>query len=60
MQGRVMGVRLLIFVIVGAVLGYAWHRVVGCRTGACPITGNPYTSILYGAVMGYLLSGGTR
>jgi hypothetical protein len=36
----------------------AYERVVGCRTGACAITANPYISTLYGALMGYLLSGG--
>ncbi|MFO0605086.1 MAG: DUF6132 family protein [Polyangiales bacterium] len=43
-------------VLVGAGLGYAWHRVVGCATGACPITANPYTATLYGAVMGALVA----
>lgn len=40
----------------GAGLGYGYHRVVGCRTGACPITANPYTSTLYGVVMGVLFA----
>lgn len=47
--------RLLLYVIVGAALGFAWHRFVGCRTGTCPITANPYTATLYGAAMGLLL-----
>jgi hypothetical protein len=47
-------------VILGAVAGLAYQRVVGCRTGACPITSNPYVSTIYGAVMGFLLSGGLR
>jgi hypothetical protein len=55
-----MGLRLALFVIVGAGLGFAYHRFVGCRTGACAITANPYISTLYGAVMGYLFSGGLR
>jgi len=55
-----MGIKLALFVIVGAALGFAYHRFVGCRTGACPITANPYISTLYGAVLGYLLSGGLR
>lgn len=52
--------RLILFVVGGAVLGFAYQRVVGCRTGTCPITSNPYVSTIYGAVMGYLLSGGVR
>ena len=55
-----MGFRLILFVVGGAVLGFAYQRVVGCRTGTCPITSNPYVSTIYGAVMGYLLSGGVR
>lgn len=59
-KGRIMGLRLAIFIVVGAALGFGYHRFVGCRTGGCAITGNPYISTLYGAVMGYLLSGGFR
>lgn len=47
-----MGLRLALFIVVGAVLGFGYHRLVGCRTGACVITANPYISTLYGALMG--------
>lgn len=40
----------------GAVLGYLWHRLVGCSTGACPIVRSPQLSALYGAVVGLLFS----
>ena len=52
-----MGLKIAIFVIAGAVLGFGYYRFVGCRTGTCPITANPYISTLYGALMGHLLSG---
>ncbi len=47
-------------VVLGAVAGLAYQRLVGCRTGTCPITSNPYVSTIYGAVMGFLLSAGLR
>ncbi|MDE2489725.1 MAG: YtxH domain-containing protein [Elusimicrobia bacterium] len=42
----------------GAVVGWLWHRLVGCRTGTCPIAANPYVSALYGAFLGVLLASG--
>jgi hypothetical protein len=52
--------KTLLFLAAGALVGYGYHRLVGCRTGACPITANPYISTLYGALLGYLMSGGLR
>ncbi|MBP7280782.1 MAG: hypothetical protein KBA66_04355 [Leptospiraceae bacterium] len=42
-------------VLAGAGLGFLWHKLVGCRTGACPITANPYISTIYGAFIGFLM-----
>lgn len=52
--------RLLLFVLGGAALGFGYQRLIGCRSGMCAITSNPYAATLYGAVMGYLVSGGLR
>jgi hypothetical protein len=43
--------------VVGAVAGFAYYRFVGCATGSCPITSNPWISTGYGAVLGALLGG---
>jgi xanthine/uracil permease len=41
-------------VIFGAVIGYAYYHFIGCSTGSCAITSNPWTSVLYGSVFGAL------
>ena len=46
----------LIGVAVGGLLGFSYYRLVGCSTGACLITSNPWISTLYGAAMGFLIS----
>lgn len=51
-----MVLRMIIGVVLGAAAGYLYYRFVGCRTGACPITSNPYVSMIYGAVLGFLFS----
>jgi hypothetical protein len=47
-------------VVVGGALGFGYYRLVGCSSGACPITSNPYISTLYGALLGYLIGAGGR
>ncbi len=39
----------------GATGGYLYYYFIGCNGGTCPITSNPYISILYGALVGYLV-----
>ena len=43
--------------VVGAAAGYSYYHFIGCASGTCPITGNPYVSTLYGGLMGFLLGG---
>jgi len=57
---RKMTFKLIAFVVVGALAGFAYYKFIGCRSGTCPITANPYISTIYGAVLGYLVSGGFR
>lgn len=42
-------------VSVGALGGYLYYHFIGCVSGTCPITSNPYNMMIYGAVLGYLL-----
>lgn len=41
-------------VLIGAAGGYAYYHYIGCITGSCPITANPYISTGYGAIIGLL------
>ena len=41
------------FGLVGGGLGFAYYTFVGCN-GGCPITGDPWISTAYGAVVGLL------
>ena len=45
----------MILAVVGAIGGYLYYRFVGCVSGACMITSNPYISTVYGLVLGTLI-----
>jgi len=49
-------IKIILGTVTGGILGFAYYYFIGCKSGACPITGNPYISLLYGAGMGLLLT----
>ncbi len=51
-----MIIRIVIGVIVGGSLGFGWYKLVGCSTGACPLTSHPVITMIYGAVVGGLVA----
>ncbi|MEI8140441.1 MAG: DUF6132 family protein [bacterium] len=51
-----MIIRLVIGALIGGVLGYAVYRFIGCSTGTCPITSNPWISTIYGVVVGLAIA----
>jgi hypothetical protein len=50
--------RAVIGGVVGAAIGFAMYRFVGCRTGACPLTANPWVAMVLWGLMGVLLATG--
>lgn len=43
-------------ILVGILGGYLYYYYVGCVSGTCPISSNPYRMMIYGALIGYLFS----
>lgn len=50
---KINAIRIVLPVFAGAILGYLYYTFIGCN-GSCAITGNPWVSTAYGAVMGAL------
>jgi hypothetical protein len=44
-----------IAVVVGGLAGFLYYYFVGCNSGKCGITSNPYMSILWGSLLGLFL-----
>ena len=53
---RIMILRIALGVVIGGGVGFGWYKLVGCPTGTCPLTSNPYTSALYGCIVGALMA----
>ena len=49
-------VRIIVGPLAGALLGFAYYRFIGCTSGSCPITSNPWGSMIYGAIMGFMIA----
>ena len=49
-------IKRLIFAVGGASAGFAYYYYIGCNSGTCPISSNPYISTAYGAVVGIIVS----
>ena len=49
--------RPILFTVGGALVGLAYYALVGCPTGTCAITSNPFNTMVYMGLIGLLLSG---
>lgn len=45
---------MVIFTVIGTAGGYLYYHFIGCASGTCAITSNPYISAVYGGVLGLL------
>jgi hypothetical protein len=49
-------IKIILGVTLGAVAGFAYYYFIGCNSGSCPISSNPYITVGYGALVGLILS----
>lgn len=56
----IMILKLIIGALLGGGLGFAYYKFVGCSSGTCPLTSNPWISSIYGAVLGGLIANSFR
>ena len=42
---------------IGAIVGFSYYYFIGCASGTCMITSNPFISTAYGSLLGFLLVG---
>jgi hypothetical protein len=46
----------MLLAFAGGTAGFAYYYFIGCVSGSCPITSNPYISTAYGAIVGVILT----
>ena len=51
-------VKVVLGTALGGALGFGYYALVGCATGACPLTSNPVISTGLGAVVGGMMARG--
>jgi len=55
---------MILAIAIGVVTGAVIGGVIGyfglCATGTCPLTGNPYSAAIFGAVMGGMIASAIR
>lgn len=53
-------VKVILGAAAGAAIGFVVYKIVGCRSGACPIAGNFWLSMGWWAFIGGLLASGIK
>jgi hypothetical protein len=47
MKGKMI-IAIIVGVVIGGALGFANYKFIGCKTGTCPLSANPWISTFYG------------
>lgn len=48
--------RIVLSALIGGGLGFAYFKLIGCRTGACPLTATALRATLYGSTLGLVFA----
>jgi hypothetical protein len=43
-------------IAIGIIAGFLYYHFVGCSSGNCPLTGNPYSSMIWGGMLGLFVT----
>jgi hypothetical protein len=57
---KYLSFKFLAGIVIGGLAGYAYYYYIGCSSGTCAITSNPYNSTLYGVLAGGVLFFGKK
>lgn len=47
--------RPFLAILIGGITGFLYYHFVGCTSGKCAITSNPYMSIIWGGLLGLFI-----
>ncbi|MFY9199137.1 MAG: DUF6132 family protein, partial [Acutalibacteraceae bacterium] len=51
-------IKYFIGALLGGIYGYfIKYKLIGCSTGGCPMTSNPYITTFYGIMIGVIIVG---
>lgn len=42
--------------VIGTLAGFLFYYFIGCKSGTCAITSNPWNSMLMGSLAGFLIT----
>ena len=53
---NIQRLKKIVPVVLGAAGGFLYYSFIGCATGTCAITSNPWSSTVVGAIIGLMLT----
>jgi presenilin-like A22 family membrane protease len=53
-------IKIILGAIGGGLVGFLYYKFIGCRSGACPIAGNPWISTGWWALIGGMFMSGLK